>query len=203
MKPLPRLYAIADAAFGDPIQLAANLFNGGARLVQVRNKNGRPKELLQQVDRILSIAPKGAYVVVNDRVDVALITGTGVHLGQTDLPPVTARGLLGPMPMIGFSTHNLEQALEADTLPVDYVAVGPIFPTTTKKNPDPVVGVAVLETICKAIRKPVVAIGGISLENAKDVLNAGAASVAVIRDVLDSPNIAARVQTWMELLGAA
>jgi thiamine-phosphate pyrophosphorylase len=203
MKPLPRLYAIADAAFGDPIELAANLFNGGARLVQVRNKNGSPKELLQQVDRILSIAPKGAYVIVNDRVDVALITGTGVHLGQTDLPPVAARGLLGPMAMIGFSTHNLEQALEADTLPVDYVAVGPIFPTTTKKNPDPVVGVAALETICKAIRKPVVAIGGISLENAKDVLSAGAASVAVIRDVLDSPNIASRVQIWMELLDAA
>jgi len=203
MKPLPRLYAIADATFGDPIQLAANLFNGGARLVQVRNKNGSPKELLQQVDRILSIAPKGAFIVVNDRVDVALITGAGVHLGQMDLPPAAARGLLGSESMIGFSTHNLDQALEADTLPVDYVAVGPIFPTTTKKNPDPVVGVAALETICKTIRKPVVAIGGISLENAKDVLNAGAASIAVIRDLLDSPNIVARVQIWMELLGAA
>jgi thiamine-phosphate pyrophosphorylase len=204
MKPLPRLYAIADATFGDPIQLATSLFAGGARLVQVRNKTGSARELLHQVERIHLAAPTDADIIVNDRVDVALITeNTGVHLGQTDLPPAEARRILGNDRMIGVSTHNLGQALEADTLPVDYVAVGPIFPTATKKNPDPVVGVAGLEAICKTIRKPVVAIGGIRLENARDIINAGAASIAVIRDLLDSPNIAARVQLWMELMGAA
>jgi thiamine-phosphate pyrophosphorylase len=202
MKPLPRLYAIADAFFGDPVRLGESLFDGGARLVQVRNKKAGPRELLQQVERLLSIAPPDAQIIVNDRADVALIAGAaGVHLGQADLPPLEVRRILGASRIIGFSTHNLEQALEADRLPVDYVAVGPIFPTTTKEAPDPVVGAERLAQICRAIRKPVVAIGGIQLENAGEVLRAGAASIAVIRDLLDSPNIVARVQSWNKLLG--
>jgi len=201
MKPLPRLYAIADASFGDPIQMAQALFSGGARLVQVRNKRASADELLEQVERILSLAPHDAEIIVNDRVDVAVIAGmAGVHLGQTDLPPAEARRILGLGRTIGFSTHNLEQSMKADRLPVDYVAVGPIFPTATKENPDPVVGVANLATICKSIRKPVVAIGGIKLENAESVLDAGAASIAVIRDVLDTGDIASRVRCWMEIL---
>src|SRR5271167_3867038 len=123
MPPLPRLYAIADAAFGDPVQLAEALFSGGARLVQIRSKKASAREFLQQVEGVLAIAPPDAQVIVNDRADVALIAGAaGVHLGQTDLPPASAREytLLGPDRIVGFSTHNMEQALEADKLRVDY-----------------------------------------------------------------------------------
>ena len=201
MKSLPRLYAIADATFGDPVRLAANLFDAGARLVQVRNKKGSARELLDQVDRILSFAPSDAAVIVNDRADIALIAGAGgVHLGQTDLPPIHARRVLGRERVIGFSTHNLGQAIEADSFPVDYVAVGPIFATATKENPDPVIGLDGLSRICQAIRKPVVAIGGIKLANAGEVLAAGAASIAVISDVLASPDVGLRVRNWLDAL---
>jgi thiamine-phosphate pyrophosphorylase len=201
MKPLPRLYTFADASFGDPVRLAEALFNAGARIIQVRNKKGSARELLEQVERILSFAPHGAEIIVNDRVDVALIAGAGgVHLGQADVPPVEARRILGLDRMIGFSTHNLEQAMQAEKLPVDYVAVGPIFLTATKEKPDPVVGLENLSAICQAIRKPIVAIGGIKLENAEDVLKAGATSVAVISDVLSAPDVASQVQSWIERL---
>jgi len=203
MKPLPRLYTFADASFGDPVRLAEVLFDAGARIVQVRNKRGSVRELLEQVERILSFAPQGAEIIVNDRVDVALIAGAGgVHLGQDDVPPVEARRILGLDRIIGFSTHNLEQAMQAERLPVDYVAVGPIFLTATKEKPDAVVGLENLSAICQAIRKPVVAIGGIKLENAEDVLKAGATSVAVISDVLSAPDVASRVQSWIERLNA-
>ena len=194
MKPLPRLYTFADASFGDPVRLAEALLNAGARIIQVRNKRGSVRELLEQVERILSFAPRGVEIIVNDRVDVALISGAGgVHLGQNDVPPVEARRILGVDRMIGFSTHNLQQAMRAEKLPVDYVAVGPIFLTATKEKPDAVVGLENLSAICQAIRKPVVAIGGIKLENAEDVLKAGATSVAVISDVLSAPDVASRV----------
>jgi thiamine-phosphate pyrophosphorylase len=204
MKPLPRLYAIADASFGDPIRIAASLFEGGARLIQVRNKMASSGELLHQVERILSSAPRDAEIIVNDRVDVALIANAaGVHLGQTDLPPAEARRIFGDSRAVGYSTHNMEQAVSADTLPVDYVAVGPVFATASKVNPDPVIGLDQLSIICKAIRKPVVAIGGIRLENAAEVLKAGAHSIAVIRDILDAPDVASRVQNWIEALNNA
>ena len=192
-----RLYAIADASFGDCVRLAEALFAGGARLVQVRNKKAGAREFLSQVERILSFAPPDGRVVVNDRVDVALLAGAaGVHLGQTDLPPAAARQILGPGRIIGFSTHNLEQAVEADSLPVDYIAVGPVFATWTKDNPDPVVGVEKLAIICRAVKKPVVAIGGITLDNAKAALSAGAASVAVIRDLLAHEDVAQRTRMF-------
>jgi len=203
MKPLPRLYAIADASFGDPIRIAENLFSGGVRLLQVRNKKGSAQELLTQLERILSVAPSYAEIIVNDRVDAALIAGkAGVHLGQSDLPPKEARRVLGSERLIGLSTHNFEQALQADRLPVDYIAVGPIFPTSTKENPDPVVGLDRLAEICRAVRKPVVAIGGIQLADAQKVIGAGAASIAVIRDLLNSPDISLRTRQWFEALGA-
>ena len=201
MKQLPRLYAIADASFGDPIHLAEALFSGGARLVQVRNKKGSAGELLRQVERILSFAPHDAQVVVNDRVDVALIAGAaGVHLGQADLPPAAARQIFGVDRIVGFSTHNLQQALEAAKQPVDYIAVGPIFATATKENPDPVAGLERLAAICKALRKPVVAIGGIKLENAGEVLKAGASSIAVIADLLSAIDVEERVRQWIKAL---
>ena len=200
MNGFPRLYAIADASFGNPERLVQELFNGGARLVQVRNKKASARDLLHDVDRILASAPEDAQVIVNDRVDVALISAAaGVHVGQTDIPPAAARKILGPNRIVGFSTHNFEQAVEADRWPVDYVAVGPIFATTTKENPDPIVGVEGLAAICRAIHKPVVAIGGIKLENAPDVLRAGAASVAIIRDLLDTSDVALRCRQWVAL----
>ena len=192
-----RLYAIADASFGDCVRLAEALFAGGARLVQVRNKKAGVREFLSQVERILSFAPSDGRVIVNDRVDVAVLAGAaGVHLGQTDLPPAAARQILGPGRIIGFSTHNLEQAVEADSLPVDYIAVGPVFATWTKDNPDPVVGVEKLAIICRAVKKPVVAIGGITLDNAKAALSAGATSVAVIRDLLAHEDVAQRTRMF-------
>jgi thiamine-phosphate pyrophosphorylase len=200
---LPRLYAIADATFGDPVRLAQELFDGGARLVQLRNKKAGARELLVQLERILSIAPKEAHVLVNDRVDVALIgKAAGVHLGQTDLPPASARQILGPDSIVGFSTHNMEQALAAESLPVDYIALGPIFATSTKENPDPVVGLENLAAICKVVHKPVVAIGGIRLENARQAIDAGAQCVAVIRNLLEHADIAGRLHRWNEILNA-
>jgi len=197
MTPLPRLYAMADASFGDCVQIAEALFAGGARLVQVRNKTAAAGDVLAQVERIMAFAPSDAQVMVNDRVDIAVLAGAaGVHLGQTDLPPVAARRMLGPGRIIGYSTHNLNQALEADGLPVDYIAVGPIFATATKENPDPVLGVDKLREICRAVRKPVVAIGGIRLDDAQQVLNAGAQSVAVIRDLLVRSDISEGVRTF-------
>jgi thiamine-phosphate pyrophosphorylase len=198
MNPLPRLYAIADASFGDPVQLAEALFDGGARLVQIRNKPASSRELLDQVERILKRAPADAQVIVNDRADVALIAGAaGVHLGQDDLNVTDARRFLGADRIIGFSTHNLEQAAAADRLPTDYLAVGPIFRTSTKVNADPVVGLEYLAAICSVVHKPVVAVGGIKLENVREVLQAGAHSVAVIRDLLDDPDIAGRVRAYL------
>jgi thiamine-phosphate pyrophosphorylase len=200
MKPLPRLYAIADASFGDPVDLAEKLFAGGVRLLQIRNKKASSRELLQQVERILSLAPADAHVLVNDRVDVALLAGAvGVHLGQTDLAPVLARQILGPDRFIGLSTHNLEQALEADKLPVDYIGVGPVFWTSSKENPDPVLGLERLAEICRAVRKPVVAIGGITIDQARQVRTAGAHSLAVIRDLVGSDNITERARLWNQI----
>ena len=201
MMVLPRLYAIADAQFGDVAQIAQSLLQGGARLIQLRDKSAGAGEFLDRVERVLALAPADARIIVNDRIDVARISGAaGVHLGQTDLPPATARRVLSSEQIVGFSTHNLQQALEADNLPVDYIAVGPIFPTSTKQNPDPVVGLEGLASISKLVHKPIVAIGGIRIENAAEVLNAGAHSIAVIRDLLDSPDIGSRTREWIENL---
>ena len=200
MTSLRRLYAISDASFGDPVSLAQALFDGGARLVQVRNKKASARELFNQVESILKRAPADASVIVNDRVDVARITGAaGVHLGQSDIGVVEARRILGPDRIIGFSTHNLDQALAASKLPADYIAVGPIFPTSTKLDAEPVVGLEKLATICKAVQKPVVAIGGIRLENAAEVLAAGPHSIAVVSDLLAAADIRARVREWINL----
>ncbi len=200
MNSLPRLYAIADASYGDPIEQSRLLFAAGVRLLQVRNKNADSREFLRQVENILAIAPEQSSVIVNDRVDIALIAGAaGVHLGQNDLPAAAAREILGVSRIIGVSTHNMEQALNAESLPVDYVAVGPVFPTSTKRNPAPVVGIQMLRRICGSVRKPVIAIGGITLDRAHDVYDAGVASVAVINDLLTASDIHARATDWINL----
>ncbi len=201
MMPLPRFYAIADAQFGDPVHICQSFINAGARLIQIRDKNAGGGEFLDRIDRVLTLAPPSTRIIVNDRVDVARIAGAaGVHVGQTDLPPLAVRNIFGAGPIVGFSPHNLRQALEADNLPVDYIAVGPIFATSTKQNPDPVVGLEGLASIAKAVHKPVVAIGGIRIENAGDVLNAGAQAIAVIRDLLETKDVEARTREWIRAL---
>jgi thiamine-phosphate pyrophosphorylase len=200
MNRLPRLYAVADAAFGDPVELASKLFDGGASLIQIRHKSAAAGTLIHEVESVLKTAPRNSQVVVNDRVDVALLAGAaGVHLGQEDLEPSLARTMLTGR-LIGYSTHNLPQAIDADRLPVDYIAVGPIFKTSTKTNAAPVLGLERLREICSQVGKPVVAIGGITLESAGEVLGCGAASVAVISDLLSSANVADRTRDWMRRL---
>lgn len=198
MKSIPRLYAIADAAFGDPVDLARELFRGGARLVQVRNKDASAREFLAQVNSILKFVPEDGSVIVNDRADIARLAGAGgVHLGQDDLPPLPAREILSPSQIIGYSTHSLEQAVRASQLPVDYIAAGPVFPTSTKTDADPVIGLHGLREICSRVKQPVVAIGGITIENAGDVFECGAASVAVISDLLKFGDVARRTEEWL------
>jgi len=202
VNPLPRLYAIADSSFSSPVHAAQALFDAGVRLIQVRNKTSSSRQLLDQVERIIQLAPSDAAVIVNDRPDIArLAQAAGVHLGQTDMPAGAARLVLGEGQLLGLSTHKLEQALEADKLPVDYIAVGPVFPTSTKLNPDPVLGIKGLAEICGVVHKPVVAIGGIRLENAAEVFQAGAKSIAVIRDLLSSTDIKGRALEWIRAVG--
>jgi thiamine-phosphate pyrophosphorylase len=198
---LPRLYAVADQTFGDPVELAKALFSGGARLVQIRDKTATAQKLLAEAEEALKNAPPGALLIVNDRPDVARIAGAaGVHLGQQDLPPTLARRSLAPGQIVGYSTHSFAQAMEADKQPLDYIAVGPIFATSTKVNPDPVIGLDLLREICANVRKPVVAIGGITLETADDVLTCGATSVAIIGDLLKHGKVAARTREWINHL---
>ena len=199
---LPRLYAVADGAFGNPVDLARELFDGGATLVQVRHKAAASGALAAEVYEVLHLAPADTQVVVNDRADVARISGAaGVHLGQEDLPPNLARLVLTGGQMIGLSTHNLLQAIDADSAATDYIAVGPVFATSTKENPAPVLGLERLREICSRVHKPVVAIGGITLDSAPEVFNCGVASVAVIGDLLKHGNVAERTREWVRRVG--
>ena len=182
---LPKLYPITDRRLSGltHAEQVARLCEGGARLVQLREKALPPRALYAEVFEALKVARSfGARLIVNDRVDVALAAGAdGVHLGQDDVPPGAARALLGEGKVVGFSTHNLGQAVDAARLPVDYIAVGPVFNTSSKENPDPVVGLEGVGRVREAIGDvPLVAIGGITAETAPSVLEAGADSVAVI-----------------------
>lgn len=187
------LYAIVDvgvcAARGhDAEAVAAAFVRAGVDILQLRAKDLGAAEYLALAVRLAPLAAAtGATLVVNDRVDVARTAGLGVHLGQDDLPAVEARRLLGPAAVIGLSTHSAEQLTQAVTAPVSYVAYGPVFATGTKADPDPVVGLAGIRhasRLAEAASLPLVAIGGITLENARAVTAAGATAVAVISDLL-------------------
>lgn len=186
---LPKLYAITDRRLSglSHAEQVARLCDGGASVVQLREKHLGPREFYREAEEALKVArARGAKLIINDRADIALALGAdGVHLGQDDMPPQAARALLGDGAIIGFSTHGPGQAAAAATLPVDYVAVGPVFATASKENPDPTVGLEGI-ALARALtgRLPLVAIGGISLENAPSVLAAGADSVAVIGALL-------------------
>jgi thiamine-phosphate pyrophosphorylase len=184
---LPRLCAITDRALAggaSHARIVDELLAGGARWLQVREKVLPPREFLEQARAAVSAASTGApgaLVLVNDRADIAMAAGAGgVHVGRDDLPAAEARRLLGPDAIVGISTHSLEEGIAAAALPVDYIAIGPVFATSTKPDAEPVVGVGTVRLLSAAIRLPVVGIGGIGPANARQVLDAGASGVAVI-----------------------
>jgi thiamine-phosphate pyrophosphorylase len=189
---LPRLYAITDTRLSglSHAEQVERLGAGGATLVQLREKHLSPREFHQQAKEALQVARKsGVTLIINDRVDIALALGAGgVHLGQDDLTPEAVRRLLGDRAIIGWSAHNVEQALQAAQQPVDYLAIGPVFHTSTKANPDPIVGLNGLRRVREAVGEmPLVAIGGINSRNIREVLAAGADSVALIAAVVGQP----------------
>jgi thiamine-phosphate pyrophosphorylase len=204
---LPRVYPVTDARLSglSHAEQVRRLCEGGARFVQVREKHAPPREFLRAAREAVEAARAfGALVIVNDRADIALAAGAdGVHLGQDDLDPAAARRLLGPGLVIGYSTHSLAQALAAARLPVDYVALGPVFPTRTKGNPDPVVGLETLARVRGALdpATPLVAIGGITHSNARAAVEAGADAVALVGALVSEPDaITARVRELIALL---
>jgi len=205
---LPKLYPITDRRLSGLSHAAqvARLCEGGARLVQLREKHLSPREFYREAEGALKVArSRGVRLVINDRADIALAVGAdGVHLGQDDMPPDAARALLGEGAVIGFSTHGVEQAVAAARLPVDYIAIGPVFATQSKENPDPSVGLEGVARMREAVgRLPLVAIGGITQENARSVLDAGADSVAVISALLapaDPAEIARRMGDFIARL---
>lgn len=186
---LPRIYPITDARISQisHAEQVTLLSDAGATFVQLREKDLPVLDFYNDVKAALTVArQRDVTLIINDRADVALAAGApGVHLGQDDLPPEAARNLLGDDAIVGFSTHNVAQAIAAAEFPVDYIAIGPIFETGTKANPDPVVGLDGLRAVRKAIGElSLVAIGGITIENAASVIEAGADSVAVISALL-------------------
>ena len=201
---LPRLYPITDTRLSglSHAEQVERLAAGGATFIQLREKLASPREFYEAAVRAVKAARSlGVQIIINDRVDVAIAVGAdGVHLGQDDLPPERARELLGAGPIIGFSTHSLKQALEADSLPIDYIAIGPAFPTSTKVNPDSVVGLAIIGEVKRHLSKPLVAIGGITLERAQSVVEAGADSISVISDLYSTKNPTSRVRAFFNLL---
>lgn len=190
---LPKLYPITDRRLSGLSHAGqvARLCEGGARLVQLREKRLSPREFYAEAEEALRVARIfGARLIINDRADVALAVGAdGVHVGQDDMPPGGVRALLGVGALVGFSTHGVGQAIEAATLPVNYIAIGPAFATSSKENPDPVVGLEGVRRVREAVPGvPLVAIGGVTAENARSLLEAGADSVAVIGALLDTPD---------------
>lgn len=192
---LPKIYPITDTRLSglSHAEQVERLLGGGATLIQLRDKVSARHKFYHDAAEALRITHNHhARLIVNDRVDVALaIKADGVHLGQSDIPVEAARRLLGKDAIIGFSTHNIAQAKLATRLPINYLAFGPIFQTSTKENPDPVAGLTALRDVRSIIGSlPLVAIGGINVANAEAVFNAGADSVAVIGALLaNSANI--------------
>lgn len=202
---LPRFYPVIDRSIRPDLslqQIARVLAGAGVRLVQLRAKQASSGALLAEVKELRSFLPLEIPLIVNDRADVAQLSrAAGVHLGQDDLPVARARRLLGPDKLIGFSTHNLEQIEGATSAPADYLAFGPIFPTVTKADTQPVVGCAGLREVRKRTSKPLVAIGGITPANAAQAIEAGADSVAVISGWLAAEDIPARLEEFRSALG--
>jgi len=188
------LYAVIDSAylpFPEMERTAREILGAGVRILQLRAKGAGSKEVLAASRAVKKAAVEyGALFIVNDRVDIALLAGAdGVHLGQEDIPLIEARRLLGPDSVIGVSTHDSTEARAAQEEGADYISFGPVFPTSTKKDARPPRGLELLREVRKAVTVPIVAIGGVTEDNAAGVLGAGADSVAVISEILLSGDI--------------
>jgi len=201
---LPPLYVILDATLlkNSPQNCAQELAAAGVRLLQYRNKSAPAKELLETTRELVSsLEPSQTTLIVNDRPDVAALAGAqGVHVGQDDLDVEQARGIVGKEMWVGVSTHNLEQFRRAAATSADYIAIGPVFATTSKANPDPVVGLELIREVRELTEKPIVAIGGITLDKARAVIDAGADSVAVISDILLARSPGERARQFLDAL---
>ncbi|HYE25585.1 MAG TPA: thiamine phosphate synthase [Clostridia bacterium] len=205
---LPRLYAILDlealqrvlsrpAALEDVCHFAKELASGGVTLLQYRAKNLCAREALAQARELRRTLPRAVRLVINDRADLCLASGfDGVHVGQDDLSPDSARKIVGPERLVGVSTHNVEQLASALSTSADYVAIGPVFGTSSKANPDPAVGLEGVRAARELMQarkdgRPLVAIGGITGDNAREVVQAGADCVAVISGLVNAPRSSA------------
>jgi thiamine-phosphate pyrophosphorylase len=204
---LPAFYPILDTEVAarsgmDPVNAAGAMLEAGVRILQFRHKGFLARKVLAQMEHIARVCREaGVIFVVNDRADIARLMGAALHLGQDDLPPVHARAVTGADTLIGFSTHNQRQLRAAEAEPVDYLALGPIFGTASKENPDPIVGVDELRRLRSLTTRPLVAIGGITRANAREVLDAGANSVAVIGDLFPRDgSVRDRASEWLELV---
>jgi thiamine-phosphate pyrophosphorylase len=201
---LPKFYPILDTEIAarhgvDPVTAAAQILEGGAMILQFRHKGFFSREVFAQLERVADLCRKAhAKFVVNDRADLAALTGAALHLGQDDLPPSAARKVVGAATLIGFSTHNERQLRAAAAKPADYLALGPIFGTASKHNPDPVVGIEELRRLRALTERPLIAIGGITRANARSVLAAGADAVAIIGDLFGG-DLRAYTQEWVAL----
>jgi len=207
---LPRLYPILDTGIlgqrgFTAVKAAEAMLEGGAQILQFRHKGSYRRAVFEQAEQVAELCWKaGALFVIDDRADIALLLNAGVHVGQQDLPPGDVRRLIGPDRILGFSTHNEAQLRAAAEEPADYLALGPIFETASKQKPDPVVGLEELRRLRPLDQRPLVAIGGITRENARAVLDAGADSVAVIGDLLPRElsyeSIRARMEEWQRIV---
>ena len=204
---LPRLYPIIDLDISThSLELLVTEFAAaGLSWVQLRDKKANSRQLLANAQRLVALASQhGLRAIVNDRADIAWLSGAdGVHVGQDDLPVGLARTIMGPGKIVGHSTHSLAQALEAEQTEADYVAIGPVFATTSKVNPDPIVQREELREIRRRIKKPLVAIGGITSENATRLFELGVDSVAVIRDLLCAENVPLKIRQFLKAAGEA
>jgi len=205
---LPRLYPIIDPALlpgaGDQAArvaaFARELAKGGATLIQYRNKTGSGRQMLSDARELRRALGSEVRLIMNDRADLCLAAGfDGVHVGQEDLSPEGARAVVGDRLWVGVSTHSVAQVIHAAQTSADYIAIGPVFATASKQNPDPVVGLEGVRAARAATRKPLVAIGGITRVNAASVIQAGADSVAVISDLVHDP--AKSVEAFLRVLG--
>jgi thiamine-phosphate pyrophosphorylase len=205
----PRIYPILDthtlaARACEPETAAAAWLDGGARILQFRHKGQWTRPVFEQAESVAGeCRERNAIFVINDRADVACLLGAGLHVGQDDLSPGDARKLIGAGAWLGYSTHNPHQLDAASAEPVDYVAIGPIFATASKQNPDPVVGLDELLKCRARCVRPLVAIGGITRETARAVFAAGADSIAVIGDLIPenctSADLRRRMEEWQQL----
>jgi thiamine-phosphate pyrophosphorylase len=201
---LPRLYAILDASLflktETLYESAREMAAGGVSLMQYRNKSGGARQILEHARELRSLLGDSIKLIMNDRADLCLAAGfDGVHLGQDDLSTEGARKVIGENSWMGLSTHNPKQVEVADQTSTDYIAIGPVFGTSSKANPDPVIGLEGIREARRLTHKPLVAIGGITRANCVSVIDVGADSVAVISDLIPDPRKS--VEEFLRILG--